>query len=84
VPWLSVKDHKRNNRHLQDSVNKADFVTQRQTRDAKLTEPKLLHQSLQINIRAGRLPKPTASGHSLLHLPLKLKNIAWQIREAGL
>ncbi|TEY34366.1 hypothetical protein BOTCAL_0631g00070 [Botryotinia calthae] len=82
VPWLSVKDQRRNNTHLNDNVNKANFVTLRQTRDAELSEPKLLHQSLQINMRAGRLPKPTLSGHSLLHLPLKLKNIAWDARAA--
>ncbi|KAL3417440.1 metallo-beta-lactamase superfamily protein [Phlyctema vagabunda] len=83
VPWLSVKDHKKNNAHLHDNMNKADFVTLRQTRDTKLGEPKLLHQSLQINIRAGRIPKPTASGLSLLHLPLKLKNVAWEGKEVG-
>lgn len=83
VPWLSVRDHKSNNTLLRDSVNKAEFVALRETRDARMTEPKLLHQSLQINIRAGRLPRPTASGHSFLHLPLKLTNIAWRTREAG-
>lgn len=75
APCLSVKDHRRNNTHLQDGVNKADFVALRETRDARLKEPRLLHQSLQVNIRAGRLPEPSASGHSLLRLPLKLNNM---------
>ncbi|CAN8099589.1 unnamed protein product [Discula destructiva] len=78
VPWLSVKDHKERNLHLKEGTSKGDFVALRQTRDAGLSEPKLLHQSLQVNIRAGRFPKPTASGHSLLHLPLKLDNMAWK------
>ncbi|KAE8356369.1 beta-lactamase-like protein [Aspergillus coremiiformis] len=77
VPWLSVKDHKRQNRHLKDGITEEEFVSMRSERDAKLAEPRLLHQSLQINIRAGQLPKPTEYGHRMLHLPLKLNDGNW-------
>lgn len=77
VPWISVKEHREQNKHLNDNVTEEEFVTFRKERDAKLAEPKLLHQSLQMNIRAGRLPKPTESGHRMLHLPLKLNGLEW-------
>ncbi|KAJ5794205.1 hypothetical protein N7457_000804 [Penicillium paradoxum] len=77
VPWMSVQDHKRLNKHLNDGVSEEEFVTMRKGRDAQLAAPKLLHQSLQVNIRAGRLPSPTTSGYRLLHLPLKLAGQGW-------
>ncbi|KAJ9269273.1 hypothetical protein DTO212C5_4545 [Paecilomyces variotii] len=77
APWISVKAHREKNTHLNDKVTEDEFVTFRKERDAKLAEPRLLHQSLQMNIRAGRLPKPTESGHRMLHLPLKLRGLEW-------
>ncbi|KAE8381199.1 beta-lactamase-like protein [Aspergillus bertholletiae] len=77
MPWMSVQDHKRQNKHLRDGITEEEFVSVRQERDAKLAEPRLLHQSLQINIRAGHLPKPTEAGHRMLHVPLKLKDVKW-------
>ncbi|KAF9249118.1 hypothetical protein DTO006G1_8721 [Penicillium roqueforti] len=77
VPWVSVQDHKKLNKHLKDGISEEEFVTLRKERDAGLAAPRLLHQSLQINIRAGRLPSPTNFGYRLLHLPLKLTGEAW-------
>ncbi|CAG7951017.1 unnamed protein product [Penicillium salamii] len=76
MPWLSVQDHRELNKHLKDGVNEDTFVALRQERDAGLAAPRLLHQSLQINIRAGRLPAPTEAGQRLLHVPLKIED-AW-------
>ncbi|KAL1955961.1 hypothetical protein VTO42DRAFT_7946 [Malbranchea cinnamomea] len=77
VPWMTVKDHKRQNKHLKFGISEDEFVALRKERDAKLAAPKLLHQSLQMNIRAGRLPKATESGSRMLHLPLNLDNVQW-------
>lgn len=74
---MSVADHKEQNKHLKDSVTEEDFIALRKERDAILAAPRLLHQSLQINIRAGRLPELTEAGTRLLHLPLKLQCEAW-------
>ncbi|KAG9241168.1 putative metallo-beta-lactamase domain protein [Calycina marina] len=73
-----VKDHRKYNKHLYKDVNKVGFVLMRQERGAKLAEPKLLVPSLQINLRAGRFPKQTESGHSFLHLSLKFNMETWQ------
>ncbi|OHE92975.1 metallo-beta-lactamase superfamily protein [Colletotrichum orchidophilum] len=77
VSWMTVRDHRKFNKHLRDGITEEEFVAQRKERDAKLGEPKLLHQSLQTNIRAGQLPQPTASGHRMLHLPIKLGDLQW-------
>ncbi|KAL7622437.1 hypothetical protein AAE478_007942 [Parahypoxylon ruwenzoriense] len=75
--WMSVADHRERNKHLRDGISQEEFVALRSQRDATLAAPRLLHQSLQMNIRAGHLPKPTASGDRLLHLPLKLNGVEW-------
>lgn len=77
VPWVSVQDHKQNNVHIKHGITEQDFVALRTKRDAKLAAPRLLHQSLQMNIRAGRLPKTTDVGFRMLHLPLKLNGVEW-------
>lgn len=74
---MTVREHKELNKHLKDDVAEDDFVAMRRERDAQLGEPRLLHQSLQVNIRAGRLPGSTPFGQRLLHLPLKLKVKEW-------
>ncbi|KXL49028.1 hypothetical protein M433DRAFT_62732 [Acidomyces richmondensis BFW] len=76
-PYLTVGHHKKQNKHIKDDLTEDEYVKLRNERDATLAEPKLLHQSLQINIRAGRLPKPTDSGLQLLHLPLKTQGLEW-------
>jgi hypothetical protein len=47
-----------------------DFVAMRQARDATLAAPTLILPSLQVNIRAGALPEPTAAGNVFLRLPV--------------
>jgi glyoxylase-like metal-dependent hydrolase (beta-lactamase superfamily II) len=70
VPWMSVRDHKTLNKHLKEGICEEEFVALRRERDDGLKAPRLLHQSLQINIRAGRLPKVEESGFRFLHVPL--------------
>ena len=77
MPFMTVKEHKERNKHLKDESNEKDFVVMRQERDATLAEPKLIHQSLQMNIRAGRLPTLTPSGNYMLSLPIKLETAPW-------
>ena len=70
-------DHRRENKHLKDPIGKLQFVDLRQKRDATLTEPKLLHQAMQVNLRAGRLPELNGYGQRMLYTPLKLKECKW-------
>ena len=60
------------NVHVHDGVSEDDFVAMREARDRTLGMPRLILPSIQINIRAGRLPEPEANGVSYLKLPLNL------------
>ena len=77
VDCLSVRDHREHNKHFANDITEEDFVAMREARDATLAAPKLLHPSLQMNIRTGRLPGPTPVGHRLLHLPLEVDVAEW-------
>ncbi|KAF2740572.1 putative metallo-beta-lactamase domain protein [Polyplosphaeria fusca] len=77
VPWMSVKHHRELNKHLKEDVSERDFVQMRMERDDGLAAPRLLHPSLQFNVRAGRLPGKTEAGHRFLRLPLKLGELEW-------
>ncbi|RFU82189.1 metallo beta lactamase [Trichoderma arundinaceum] len=75
--YMSVHDHRELNKHLKDGITAEEFVAMRNERDATLAPPRMLHQSLQINIRGGRLPTPTEDGYRMLRLPLDLKGAEW-------
>jgi glyoxylase-like metal-dependent hydrolase (beta-lactamase superfamily II) len=71
VAWeASVAQQRQSNIHIHEGVTESDFVTMRQTRDRTLSVPDLLLPAVQVNIRAGRLPKPEANGQRYLKLPL--------------
>jgi len=61
------------NIQLRESTPEADFVAIRQGRDRTLEAPRLLFQSLQVNIAAGRLPQAGKNGIRYLKTPLDLR-----------
>ena len=77
--WEStVGQQKSENIHLKEAKTEADFVVLRQARDKKLQMPKLILQSLQVNIRGGRLPEPESNGRRYLRIPLgALEGAPW-------
>jgi hypothetical protein len=66
----TIGAQKRENIHLRADTTEADFVEMRQARDATLPMPALILQSLQVNLRAGHLPPPSANGTRYLRIPL--------------
>lgn len=64
---------KQKNIQLKAETTEAEFVKFREERDKKLSAPKLLLPSIQVNIRAGHLPPEEDNGVSYLKLPLKVK-----------
>lgn len=75
VPFTTVGQHKGANRHVGNGLTEEDFVKTRRERDAALVAPRLLHQSLQINVRGGRLPEVDQGGRRMLRVPLKLDGV---------
>ena len=57
---------------MKDGVDESTFVAMREARDAKLQAPLLLLPSIQVNIRAGKLPAADANGVHYLKIPVKL------------
>ncbi len=68
----TVGEQRATNVHVHDGVSEDDFVAMREERDATLPAPELLLQSIQVNIRAGKLPPPDSNGVRYLKLPVKL------------
>jgi glyoxylase-like metal-dependent hydrolase (beta-lactamase superfamily II) len=66
----TVRAQRDGNVHMRDGVTEDDFVRMRDARDATLPMPKLIVPSIQVNIRAGRLPKPENNGTRYLKTPL--------------
>jgi glyoxylase-like metal-dependent hydrolase (beta-lactamase superfamily II) len=73
-PYTTVKEQREENKHVKEGTTEEEFVKFRLERDAVLGEPRLLHQSLQFNIRAGKLPEATESGDRFLRIPVKASN----------
>lgn len=67
----TVGEEKTHNIHVGGGVDEASFVAMREARDSTLAAPVLLLPSLQVNIRAGRLPDPDRDGRRFLRIPLK-------------
>lgn len=68
----TIGESKRSNKQLTADTNKEQFVKFRTERDAKLSPPRLIFQSVQVNVDAGHLPKPHANAIRYLRLPLNL------------
>jgi glyoxylase-like metal-dependent hydrolase (beta-lactamase superfamily II) len=60
------------NVHVRDGVVEDDFVAMREARDATLAAPLLLMPSIQVNIRAGKLPPADDDGVHYLKIPVRL------------
>ena len=69
----TVRDERRANKHIRDGIGEDEFVAMRQERDQGLSTPRLLIPSIQVNMRAGRLPPAEASGVRYLRIPVKLR-----------
>ena len=71
IEWeTTVAEERTNNIHVKDGVTEDEFVELRETRDKKLSMPRLIIPSLQVNIRAGRLPEPDGSGKRYFKVPI--------------
>lgn len=68
----TVAEQRRANVHVHDGVSEDEFVAMREARDATLAAPNLLLPSIQVNIRAGRLPTATENGVRFLRIPVKI------------
>lgn len=66
----SVEQQRAQNIHVRDGISEQKFVKMRTERDAQLDMPALILPSVQVNIRAGRLPPVEDNGVSYLKTPI--------------
>ena len=68
----TVAEQRTSNIHVRDGIGEEEFVAMRTARDAGLEVPTLILPSLQVNVRAGRLPPSDENGISYLRIPLNV------------
>jgi len=71
IQWeTTVAEERQHNIHVKDGTSEDQFVAMREARDATLAMPRLIIPSLQVNMKAGRLPDPDPTGKRFLKVPL--------------
>ncbi|MEL6278459.1 MAG: MBL fold metallo-hydrolase [Pseudomonadota bacterium] len=71
IQWeTTVAEEKANNIHVGGGKTREEFIEFRTKRDAQLAMPKLIIPSLQVNMRAGRLPEADEEGKTFLKVPV--------------
>ncbi|MFC6636656.1 MBL fold metallo-hydrolase [Sulfitobacter sediminilitoris] len=72
ILWeTTVATEKAENIHVGKGTSREDFIKFREERDATLAVPKLILPSLQVNMRAGDVPK-TEDGKPMLKVPVNV------------
>lgn len=76
----TLAEQRASNIHIHDGISEDEFVAMRTARDATLEVPMLILPSIQVNVRAGRLPPAENDGISYLKIPLNVllsKAVRW-------
>jgi len=68
----TVAEERTHNIHVHEGINEADFVRMRTERDATLDMPRLILPSVQVNMRAGKMPPAEGNGQVYLKVPIDL------------
>lgn len=66
----TVGEQRQNNIHLHEGITEQEFVKMRSERDAGLSMPKLILPSVQVNMRAGKMPPAEDNGQVYLKIPV--------------
>lgn len=71
IRWeTTVGEEKEHNIHVGKNADRDTFIKMRSERDATLGMPRLILPSIQVNTRAGKMPKEEDNGTSYLKVPL--------------
>lgn len=68
----TVSEQNEKNILINKTVTLEEFIKIRSKRDKNLSVPKLLYPSLQVNLRAGDLGKPSANGKRFIKIPVTI------------
>ncbi len=68
----TVADERKHNIHVKEGISEEDFVRMRTERDATLDMPRLILPSVQVNMRAGKMPPAEDNDQVYLKIPINL------------
>jgi glyoxylase-like metal-dependent hydrolase (beta-lactamase superfamily II) len=68
----TVAEERAHNLHANQSITEDEFVMMREARDKTLSAPALLMPSIQVNMRAGKLPPSEKNGVHYIKVPVTL------------
>ncbi len=68
----TVAEQKKHNIHVHDGVTEQQFVAMREARDKTLEMPRLILPSIQVNIRAGKMPPAEDNGTVYFKIPVNV------------
>ncbi|CCK77027.1 conserved hypothetical protein [Oleispira antarctica RB-8] len=68
----TVAEEKAHNIHIKQGINQDEFIRMRSERDATLGMPRLILPAVQVNMRAGHMPKAEDNGQVYLKIPVNL------------
>jgi len=66
----TVAEERARNVHVHDGISEDEFVAMREARDRTLSMPRLIVPSIQVNMRAGRMPPAEDNGTVYLKMPI--------------
>lgn len=69
----TIGDSKKSNIQLDENTTEEQFVNFRNSRDSKLPPPRLIYQSVQVNVNAGEVPDLEDNGKRYLKIPINKK-----------
>jgi len=70
----TIKRQRDSNVQINKTVSEAEFIDSRTRRDDTLRAPRLIYQSIQVNVFGGKLPDPDDNGVRYLRVPLNMRN----------
>lgn len=81
VMWeTTIGAEKHDNIQLKSTTSEEEFIQFRTARDKTLAAPKLLFQSVQVNIDAGKMPQPNEDKKRYLKIPINVFNLPAELR----
>jgi hypothetical protein len=75
VPFTTVETQRKENKHIKLGTEREQFVKWRSERDSGLSEPKLLQQAMQVNLRGGRLPSASSDAFTFTNVPVNVAQV---------
>ena len=66
----TIAQQREANIHIRDGISEEEFVSIRRAKDSTLDMPVLLIPSIQVNMRAGRLPEVERNGARYIRIPI--------------